>query len=395
MLLTIAMMSSGCGGSSSGGGSGAGDDPIDPAAQPDELAKSLTVASGDNTVTQQDGEPPAGTGTADDPTVTLARDTASVVAGETIELGVDFDAFNNNTLASLFVRVEGAGSYTQIDFPPGTTKAVTSQTLEITLPDNLDIGEFCLDINGQDSGQLVSDAERICIQVESGCSAARTYDLSGLDLVAQIYEFGIDDFQGRSNPLSGTLTIGADGSCDLVENNEGYSGSCTVNGNDITVEDFMKGTITPNEVTLIKLHSTQEVEATDETAAHIETVAAYLFGESRATCESQVVSSSNLSISGEEAVFFEGNGLEESDGSDFEFYDVTGSLSISGSSCQVQSSEGNYACSISGNHFTAAGGLIFGTVTDTSVTYVLPPTTPQPSDSGEGTESFYLLMSSH
>lgn len=165
-LVTLSVLFSACGGSSGGDSDDgvSGDQPLNPATQPNEVMKVLDMRVGNTDAELQTGNPPEKSGTAGDPSVAVADDALEVNSGGGLDIDVDFDS--SSALAKLFVQVVGADSYAEIEFTQGSTKAVESLSLAVVVNTDIGSGQFCLDISGQNVDELVSNAERVCVTVD-------------------------------------------------------------------------------------------------------------------------------------------------------------------------------------------------------------------------------------
>lgn len=178
-VLTVALTA--CG----GGGGGGGDDnppagnvsPSDPNAVMDALAASVGSSAAD----LMPGSPPAASNDSEAPKVEAGADDVNATPGGDVELVVSTQA--SQAIASLFAKVPGADKYFEFSEPDPDGKSMakaggveakatvatfdlgTIYILTLTLPDNIDEGEFCLNVSAQDADGLVSQPAPICVSV--------------------------------------------------------------------------------------------------------------------------------------------------------------------------------------------------------------------------------------
>lgn len=195
-------------------------------------------------------------------------------------------------------------------------------------------------------------------QPPTACNEDVSYSLTGQDII-----MGTNDSLSTS-PLSGTLTISNTGACQLSAN-EGYESACTItDGVFSAFNGRLTGTIANSEVTILN----------QSTFSDDEYVSAYLSGNSTTSCIDEPVVDGTYSFSGLESV--SQNSVTNGASPANQVYPVTGTVTISGSSCSVTSSEGDWNCIVNGNSFHGVGDLsvIQGTITYFSVSFYLPPT---------------------
>lgn len=195
---------------------------------------------------------------------------------------------------------------------------------------------------------------------EDSCDETLVFQLQGQDIISQA------DGELAQTALSGTLTITPSLECSLAVN-EGYSGSCAISGTTISAfNGQLIGTFGNKEATLI-------VKAPISQSG--ENVSVYLHGEASNTCTVSSVPDGQYDMQGAEVV------IEDESR---EIYSVTGSIVLQNGSCSVQSSEGNFGCTVEGNSFQGTGDAINlrGTIQQDSISYFLPVVT-------SGNEKFY------
>ena len=195
-------------------------------------------------------------------------------------------------------------------------------------------------------------------QPPTACNEDVSYSLTGKDLIMGTNE------PLSTSPLSGILTISNTGACQLSAN-EGYESACTItDGVFSAFNGRLTGTIANSEVTILN----------QSTFSDDEYVSAYLSGNSTASCIDEPVVDGTYSFSGLESV--SQNSVTNGASPANQVYPVTGTVTISGSSCSVTSSEGDWNCIVNGNSFHGVGDLsvIQGTITYFSVSFYLPPT---------------------
>ena len=149
---------------SSGGGSSL----IDPA-NPDDVTSGLTIKVGTTSAVLKSGSPPAASTDAAAPAIQSAP--TKVLAAN----GADANAalvFNTSAgVSALFAKVIGASRYAEVDINASNSKsngkAQVSLSINISIPDKIRDGTFCVSVSGRDSNGLVSQAREICYQVAS------------------------------------------------------------------------------------------------------------------------------------------------------------------------------------------------------------------------------------
>jgi len=158
-VLFILSLLAACGGSGSGSGAGL----IDPQSQPDEVANAIAVKAGGFDAVLKGGSPPAPSDSTTAPSVTIATDLVSAVNGATVPISASFDT--NSPLRSLFLKVVGSNSFSQVDFPAGTKVQVSA--VELDIPSNFGDGRFCVTISGADSTDVLFNGATVCLDVLS------------------------------------------------------------------------------------------------------------------------------------------------------------------------------------------------------------------------------------
>ena len=190
---------------------------------------------------------------------------------------------------------------------------------------------------------------------EDSCEETLVYQLQGQDIISQ------QNGELAQTPLSGTLTITPTRECTLAVN-EGYSGSCAVTGNSISAfNGKLSGTFGNKEATVIV---TAPIRQTGEN------VSVYLHGAAANSCNVAAVTDGQYQMQGAEVVI---------DGTNREIYAVSGTISLQNGNCSVQSSEGNFGCTVEGNRFQGTGDAVNlrGTISQHSISYFLPVVTSE------------------
>lgn len=197
---------------------------------------------------------------------------------------------------------------------------------------------------------------------ENSCDETLVYQLQGQDIISQ------QNGELVQTALSGTLTITPNRECTLAVN-EGYSGSCAVSGNSISAfNGKLTGTFGNKEATVIV---TAPIRQTGEN------VSVYLHGVASNTCNVAAVTDGQYQMQGAEVVVVPEDNSRE-------IYAVSGTITLQNGNCSVQSSEGNFGCTVEGNRFQGTGDAINlrGTISQHSISYFLPVVS-------SGNERFY------
>lgn len=239
-----------------------------------------------------------------------------------------------------------------------------------------------------DAEQALEHLNGTLTQVNS-CPGARQYRLKGTDVVVQSRIKASDSI--HITPLTGTLNVSAEAiengvptgsrTCVLAAS-EGYnfdSNICLLYNGQVTFHQsppLVRGTVARNSVTLFIANGGTGSDYGREV------VDAYFFGAAQPACATEEVAPGNYPLNGVEYVFTPGAAEAEAS---WQAYAVSGQLTLDADTCKVTSTEGSWDCKVVGNDFYGLGnaGLIRGTITNTSVTYVIKYNT------GENGETFY------
>jgi len=191
------------------------------------------------------------------------------------------------------------------------------------------------------------------------CALDRVFSLSSHETVIP-EEVGVP---GTNYGIAGgKLTLTKAGVCS-IEAGEGWTGSCNIYGSKIAVtidgnSELLTGTLANNSVTLVAMPTLFTSYNNKK-----EYVSAYFDGNSNVSCPVEEISPGVYDYSGKEAV-------SQLDGTGFDVYPVTGSITIGDSSCEIISSEGNFSCQVTGNELFGLGEAsgFKGTITNSHVT---------------------------
>lgn len=180
----------------------------------------------------------------------------------------------------------------------------------------------------------------------------RTYTLNGSD--------NIYSGEFHASEITGSLTVGNDGSC-VLDATEGYAGSCTIENGVFSLvgAPSITGTVTDCYATIVNF-----AQFSDD-----EWVSAGIHGPSDSICTDTVLEDGSYNVTGTESVSdLPGQGNNHST------YTVQATVTLEGDSCRVTSTEGDFDCIVEGSLFRAADfDVLFGTISENSITYILNP----------------------
>lgn len=155
---------------------------VDPNNAP-AISAAITVAS----ATRTPGQAPAPSGLASQPTVTRSEESVAYSPGSNIVLPVDYSATNAD-ITNVFVSVVGANDH--FSAPLSNTGSSGVVTLPVTLPSNVQNGQFCVDVAFQDSNGLVGSPERVCITVSEQLACDTRKVSGGEGVTSTIHQMG-------------------------------------------------------------------------------------------------------------------------------------------------------------------------------------------------------------
>lgn len=197
------------------------------------------------------------------------------------------------------------------------------------------------------------------LALASKCDLDRAFNLTSHETVIPS-DIGV---AGNNTGMTGTtFTVSKTGLCSL-NSGEGWSGDCSINGSKVNItidgdSQVLTGTLANNNVTLVAMPGLYD--AGDGTKEY---VSVYFDGNSNVSCPIEDVSAGVYSYTGKEAV-------SQLDGSGEEVYGVTGTITLNDDSCEIQSSEGDFSCQVTGNRIFGLGEAsgVKGTITPEQVT---------------------------
>ncbi len=213
-----------CSGGGGGGGGGTTPDSVDPG-NPDDVMEAISVKVGDfDGVLSENGSIPAQS--AADPKINSIPAQTPASNGATTQVPVVIDSTAN--LAALFLKVPGAAGLITVNLQGpgkaladekaafvanGRPKALQTYNIQITLPPNVEAGEFDFEIAVRDSLGKVSNKGGGKIVVATVGTGKLQFSLSwdaDVDLDLHVFEpDGSEVFYGDPGPSSsgGTLDI--------------------------------------------------------------------------------------------------------------------------------------------------------------------------------------------
>ncbi|MBV61317.1 MAG: hypothetical protein CMH65_08460 [Nevskiales bacterium] len=128
------------------------------------VSASISVRIGETTATRIQGNLPAPSSTGNEPSVSASSNRVTAINGQTAAISINVSSISD--VSAILQQVVGASEYFLVDLST-SAKADTAFTIEISIPENITDGQFCLDTAALDSDQAVSAPLRLCVQIES------------------------------------------------------------------------------------------------------------------------------------------------------------------------------------------------------------------------------------
>ena len=142
---------------------GGGDEPMEDQisiTDPDAVTDAITITG----ATVQAGDPPAPSTDPDAPVISQDSDEVISAQGQTLQLDLDV---TSGDVAGIYLQIPGADSY--FDIPAsaftGGRLLQSDPGFGLEIPDNIEPGEFCVDLCVYDSETRVSNIVQVCITV--------------------------------------------------------------------------------------------------------------------------------------------------------------------------------------------------------------------------------------